>query len=131
MFGKGIHEIEPGKRGFKFGTYAAGVTQRTTGKKITEVLAKMFDIEKVEGKEEGEDGFTLRESANTIGYLLAYFHGAACSYANSKGLTEPTQSEVGDWIDDIGFQEAMKIYNESLKSPNVQPPAKAPGNTSA
>ncbi len=108
MVEKGIFEFEvDGKKvGFKFGMYAAAITQKESGSSIIDLFKIMA---------QGNDGGVA---------LLQYFYGGAVSYATNKKLTIPTIDEVGDWIEVIGWDESLKVYSESIKtyiSKNAEP----------
>ena len=98
MIGKGIFEIEVNgeKVGFKFGMLASAHTEKISGMGIFEVFKEMG-----EGK---------------MLPVLHYFYGGAVAYALSKGHKEPNIDQVSDWIDVIGFSEAIRIYTESIQT---------------
>ncbi len=99
MVEKGIFEfeIEGKKIGFKFGMYAAAITQKESGSSIVD-LFKVMAL--------GSDGGVA---------LLQYFYGGAVAYASNKKLPVPTIDEVGDWIEAIGWDESLRVYSESIK----------------
>jgi hypothetical protein len=100
MVEKGIFEFEINgeKVGFKFGMYAAAITQKEAGMSIFELL-------KVIAK--GQDGGVA---------LQQYFYGGLVSYCTNKKLPIPTLDQVGDVIEVIGFDSAMDVYAKSLES---------------
>lgn len=118
--GSGIFEVDlkQGKVGFKFGMYASSVTQKVTGKKISEVFRMMFDYAKDE-KGEISGGAT---TAYTESGLIHYFYGGAVAYAERNSLRIPTVDEVADWLEELGFEKAIEIYSKSLAGPNVKAP---------
>lgn len=111
MVEKGIFEfeIEGKKIGFKFGMYAAAITQKESGSSIIDLFKVMA---------QGNDGGVA---------LLQYFYGGAVAYATNKKLPIPTIDEVGDWIELIGWDESLKVYSESIKTyiPKNAEPLKA------
>jgi hypothetical protein len=113
MLGKSVYEYEG--FGFKFGMYASSVTEEISGTNISGLIKRM-----------GEEG-----KATTA--LLHYFYGAAVSYKLHKKLDiEVTLDVVADWIESLGDEEAVKLFNESLGMPkNLEAPKEETGQKSA
>jgi hypothetical protein len=110
MIGKGIfeREISTGKVGLKFGTYAAGISEREYGKNISSLFEDM------------------NTGKSSVFSLLCYFYGGAVAYANHQGQPAPSIDQVGDWIEELGVEEATKIFLASLEQPkNSKAPEKA------
>lgn len=129
MIGKGIFEVKAGDKvyGFRFGMYAASVTQKQAGKLITQVFADMYTP--VEIEEDGKKVRGLKINENTTMCLLQYLYGGAVAYAEDKKQAIPSIVEVGDWMDAIGLDEAIRVWTESVKPPNAESPElKTPGN---
>lgn len=101
MIGTGIFTIKLGEKtvGFKFGMYASAITEKESGYGIFEVFKRIFE-----------------EPSESSLLVLNYMYGGAVAYAKSKGEKEPTVDEVGDWMEEIGIDEAMKIYSDSITS---------------
>jgi len=101
VVGKGIYEVKVGKKivGFKFGTNAAVATEKHLGYGIVQLMNEVL------------------QKKNMVNNLLGYFYGGAVAYASSHDLKPPTVDNVGDMIDDIGYDEALRIFNESSKVP--------------
>lgn len=113
MIGKGIFEREIGDRkvGFKFGTYAAGVSEQESGESIFQIFRK------IESKE------------SIVMSLLYYFYGGAVAYCKKYNLEKPSIDEVADWLEELGLDVCMQIFNESLLQPkNVKAPEKTGQN---
>lgn len=94
--------------GFKFGMLASEITEKESGKLISEVF----------------DSITTKKADFTT-CLLNYFYGAACSFAMSKKLEAPGRDEVADWLDAIGYVQATKAFVASVvgpESPNPEAP---------
>lgn len=104
MIGKGIFEFEGKKYGFKFGPLAGLYYEQVAGHSITQFFRDMQD-----GK--------------LVTSLLHYFYGAAKAFNESKKIKdEVTLDSVSDIIEDLGWEECMRIYNESLGIPNMKAP---------
>lgn len=100
MIGKGIYEFEfeGNKVGFKFGMYAAGITERE---------AKCTIVQLFENITTGNE-----PSLN----LLYYFYGGAVAYnLNHKISQDINLDHVSDYISAIGYTEAMRIFSDSVK----------------
>lgn len=103
MIGKGTFEIEiDGKKvGFKFGMRAAAITEKATGVMSSELFKRIIE-----------------QRGDTADSLLHYFYGGAVSYCMAHKIEpHPTIDEVGDWVDSIGFREAVDIFNKSIEGP--------------
>lgn len=111
MVGKGIFEekISSGTIGFKFGMYASAITEKEASANIFELFRR------------------IHEKKEVVLGLLQYFYGGAVSYAVSHKQEPPTIDQVGDWIEEIGFEKALSIYNQSIEylSKNGQAPKQA------
>jgi hypothetical protein len=114
MIGKGLFEftLDDGKKiGFKFGMYAAGLSEKSAGHSITEIFKRIHN---------GPD--------RTLS-LLHYFYGGAVAYNDStKGTEEISLDKVSDWIDSLGLVKAMNLFSESVQS-SVPKNGKAPKET--
>lgn len=86
--------------GFKFGMYATAVSQKSAGVSLADLFKQM----------------TVDSDYQMA--LIHYFYGAAVSYNESKGIKEkPTLDKVGDLIEKIGLEEALRVFNESIQMP--------------
>ncbi len=93
--------------GFKFGTMASSITEDALGFGVTELFSR------------------IANKKDLTKCLLYFFYGAAVAYARVKTLAPPTVDEVSDMIDQIGFDECLKIYNNAIQLPtpkNAEPP---------
>lgn len=101
MIGKGIFErtINGKTVGFKFGTYAAAVAEQESGMSISQIFSN------------------IQSNKSIVMSLLHYFYGGAASYCKSKGLETPTIDVVSDWLEEIGLQDCMVIFTDSLSQP--------------
>ena len=108
---KSVYEYEG--FGFKFGMYASSVSEEISGTSISGLIKRMSE----EGK-----GTTA---------LLHYFYGAAVAYEESKKSgREVTLSDVADMIEQLGDEEATKLFSESLGLPkNLAAPKEETGQT--
>lgn len=98
-------EINGQKVGFKCGTLAIAIACREAKvKTVNQLMSKMAD----------EDLLAC----------LALFYGCACQYAG-KNNSEITMEIVGEWIEQMGDEEAAKgtkILLERILPKNVQAP---------
>lgn len=86
--------------GFKFGMYATAVSTKSAGCSLADLFKQM-----------------MSEADNQMA-LIHYFYGAAVSYNESKGIKEkPTLDSIGDLIEKIGLDEALRVFNESIQMP--------------
>jgi hypothetical protein len=102
---KGIFEFEVGdpkvKRGFKFGTYALAVASEKNGVSLSALLKKIGI---------GEVGAEVDVMA-----LLHVFYGAAAHYAkHQKQEIDFSESDVSDWIDELGLEEINRFMKEGF-----------------
>ena len=98
MIGKSVYEFDG--FGFKFGMYSLAITEKESGTNLSGLIKKM-----------GIEG----ESTTAI---LQYFYGAAVSYEKwKKSGKEVSLSDVADMIEQIGDEESVRIFNESLGVP--------------
>jgi hypothetical protein len=114
MIGKGIFEfeIEGQKIGFKFGMYAAAVTEKISGCSIMELFQRIHGA-KILYNEKGEvTGRELLPGMATIS-LLQYFYGGAVAYNKNDQLT---LDEVGDYLDLIGEEKAFLTFSQSVQT---------------
>lgn len=96
MIGSGIFPIDD-KRGFKFGMNAADITEQAAGRNIEGLLKGIID------KEPGRTSL-----------LKKYFYGGAVSYARDNKVDVPDEWDVGNWMQDIGTEKCLEIFNKSL-----------------
>lgn len=104
MLNKGIYEFEGGI-GFKFGMYSAAVSEKEAGCSISSLLKKMAT--------EGESTMAI----------LQYFFGGAVAYRVYKKLdhSDITIDVVADWMETIGDEKVLEIFNESIGMPKNSP----------
>jgi hypothetical protein len=105
---RGISEVEIHgvKRGFKFGTYALSIT---------------CDLEKCTLSEIGDK--LKKASLSTALHLL---YGAAVSYCKTnKSTVDFEVTDIGDWMDEIGLAEGLRIIGEGLSTTKIEAPKKA------
>jgi hypothetical protein len=95
---KSIFEITIGgvKKGFKFGTYSMGIACQkencTLGELITKISGEVQPL--------------------TVIHII---YGGAVSYAKSNKLpVDFDETNVSDWIDELGFETAMKLLQAGL-----------------
>lgn len=96
---KSIFEIQIGgtKRGFKFGTLSMGIACQKENCTLGELITKI----------EGEC------QPMTVIHII---YGGAVSYAKSKKLpVDFDESDVSDWIDQLGFEISMKLLKAGLE----------------
>ena len=113
---KSIFELKIGDktRGFKFGTYSMSITCQKENCTLGELILKL----------DGE--------AQPL-TVLHVIYGAAVSFAKSKKqVVDFDESEVSDWLDELGFDTAMKllragleVYEPKNSSPPGEPGAKS------
>ncbi len=112
MIGKTIYEYEG--FGFKFGMYASSVSEKVSGTNISGLIKRMA----VEG-----------ESTTAI---LQYFYGGAVAYDKYKKIERTLElSDVADFLEQLGDEETVKIFNESLGVPKNSEAPKETGQTQA
>jgi hypothetical protein len=117
MIGKGTFEYEIGadgakrKVGFKFGMYAAAITEKVAGCTMQEVLARIHGSRYVVG----EGGKVVEEKIEGMATLslLHYFYGGAVAYSQDESIS---LSDVADIIEAIGEAEAYTAFAKSLES---------------
>lgn len=118
---KGITEFEVSgvKRGFKFGTYALGITEKEEERPVSEILRQL------EPK-----GVSL-----SILTLLNIFYGAAVAYSESKKQTQDfVKSDVSDWLDELGLEKVYEMLTNGMQQyvpKNLQSPAEIGENQRA
>lgn len=103
---KGIFEFETGEpkqvRGFKFGTYAFAVACEKDNCAM-DVLLKRIGVGQTAPK------------VNVMS-LLRVFYGAAVHYAeHKKTQIDFNQSDVSDWLDEIGLEKVNEILSDGLQ----------------
>lgn len=118
MIGKGIFEFDAEidgtkkKIGFKFGMYAAAVSERIAGCSIIELFDRIHG-KRIEGKDnKGNPIVTLIPGQSTIS-LLHYFYGGAVAYSKDETIDIDT---VSDYIDAIGLKAAMEVFTKSIST---------------
>lgn len=98
-------EINGLKIGFKCGTLAIAIACREANvKTVQELFARM-----------GEQDLLA---------ILALFYGSACQYSGQRA-PDLTMETVGEWIEEMGEQEAQKattVLLEAFKPKNSQAP---------
>ena len=112
MLGKGIYTFEvDGKTiGFKFGMLASAYSEKEAGASISVIFEKITN-------QGGEATLSL----------LHYFYGAAVAWAKSVKQEPPTIDQVSDYIDSIGVQKAIELFQDSIGAPkNGTPKKKSP-----
>ena len=96
---KSIFELKIGEktRGFKFGTYSMSITCQKENCTLGELIAKVSgDVQPLT--------------------VLHVIYGGAVAYAKSKKQTvDFDESDVSDWLDELGFDVAMKLLREGLE----------------
>ncbi len=99
MIGTGEFIIEVGEKryGFKFGMYASAITEKESGFGIFEVFKRIFN-----------------NPGETSLLVLNYMYGGAVAYAKAKKTDEPSVVEVGEWMEEMGIERAMKVYTDSI-----------------
>jgi hypothetical protein len=97
MIGKGVFEFDVNgdKVGFKFGMYAAAITEKESGMSISSLFGK----------------FTTDVS---IEVLLYYFFGAYVSYCKAHETKPVNISVFSDYLEEIGLEKLINLYTESL-----------------
>jgi hypothetical protein len=108
-------EVNGKKYGFRFGNYASSITEEKTGQKITETLSSMIKV---------NDAGVLETTQHTLKALNLYFYGGAVWYAELNNKPVPTPAHVAVWMEEIGDDEVVKIWQESLVIPNAETPEK-------
>jgi hypothetical protein len=98
---RGIFEFEVGgvARGFKFGTYALGITEREEGRPVSEILAHL----------------EFNSTPLPILTLLNIFYGSAVAYVESKKQKQDfVKSDVSDWLDELGLEKVYEMLMSGL-----------------
>lgn len=113
MGGKGVFEFEvEGKKvGFKFGMYAAGISERVAGCSIMELFQRIHG-QKLVVKDDKTVVYEPLPGLTTIS-LLQYFYGGAVAYTGNEKLAI---DEVADMIDEIGVDKAFQAFTESIQT---------------
>jgi len=98
--GSGEFKVKIGEKevGFRFGMLASSYTEQKAQKPIFKVF---------------------QEIATGRGSLavLQYFYGGAVAYNEFNDIEEKvTLAQVSEWIEEMGLEEAMRIYSESIKT---------------
>jgi hypothetical protein len=114
MIGKGIFEfdVDGRKIGFKFGMYAAAITEKEAGCTITELFQRIHGFKPLfdeKGEKVGQEPIPGLSSIS----LLQYFYGGAVAYSRNEQLTV---DEVGDMLDIIGIDKAYTTFSESIQT---------------
>jgi hypothetical protein len=105
---KGIFEFEIGepkvKRGFKFGTYAFAIACEKDDCPLN-VLLQRIGV--------GADEVSINKV--NVMTLLRVFYGAAVHYAEHvKQPADFSQSDVSDWVDELGLERINEILTNGL-----------------
>lgn len=113
---KSIFELKIGDkvRGFKFGTYQMSITCQKENCTLGELIVKL-------------DGDVQPLT------VLHVIYGAAVSFAKSKKqVIDFDESDVSDWLDELGFDVAMKLLRAGLEvyEPKNSAPPGEPGEKS-
>lgn len=96
---KSIFELKIGEktRGFKFGTLSMGIACEKENCTLGELSKKI-------------DGNC---QPLTVIHII---YGGAVAYAKSKKLTvDFDESDIADWIDELGFETAMRLMKAGLE----------------
>lgn len=96
---KSIFELKIGDkvRGFKFGTYSMSITCQKENCTLGELILKIS----------GE------VQPLTVIHVI---YGGAVAYAKSKKLPiDFDESDISDWLDELGFDVGMKLLREGLE----------------
>jgi hypothetical protein len=96
---KSIFELKIGDkvRGFKFGTYSMSITCQKENCTLGELILKIS----------GE------VQPLTVIHVI---YGGAVSYCKSKKLPiDFDESDISDWLDELGFEVGMKLLREGLE----------------
>lgn len=107
---KGNYEfnIDDKKVGFRFGTYSLSISMK---KNQCSSLGEFFE----------------KVLSQDLQALLDLFYGAAVHYASHKKIVvDFNDSDVSDWIDEIGFDKSTEMMMDMIKQynpKNSQPPA--------
>lgn len=127
---KKIFEWPDKKIGFKFSMLAKGRAEINSGLPLSDLIHGLVRIEEVE-ESPGKTKQLLFETEKTVMHTLYFLHGAACSYAISKGQKEPNLDEVSDFLDELGQDVIMEMYINGLRTyyPKNEPAPETPGAT--
>jgi hypothetical protein len=114
MHGKGIFEfeIDGQKIGFKFGMYAAAITEKMAGCQIMELFQRIHGSKLVYDDKGNITGRELLPGLGTIS-LLQYFYGGAVAYTKNDKLSI---DDVADQLDLIGLEKAFVVFSESVQT---------------
>lgn len=94
-------ELEHGKVGFKFGTYALYVACEKENCGVKELFTRC--------------GFNKNGTVKDFS-LLHLWYGAAVHYCHHKNQeVKFNPSHVSDWLDEIGIDKVKETYIEGLK----------------
>lgn len=96
---KSIFELKIGDkvRGFKFGTYSMSITCQKENCTLGELILKIS----------GE------VQPLTVIHVI---YGGAVAYCKSKKLPiDFDESDISDWLDELGFEVGMKLLREGLE----------------
>src|SRR5688572_1402738 len=109
---KSIFELQIGgkTRGFKFGTYSMSITCQKENCTLGELILKLDDAQPLT--------------------VLHVIYGAAVAFAKSKKQTvDFDESDVSDWLDELGFETGMKLLRAGLEvyEPKNSSPPGEPG----
>ena len=106
-------DIPGKKRGFWFNFYAFSIVEEKLGRPIDEILKDLNP----------EDGKPRKPTTKII---CTFFYAGAVNYCEKKDQPIDFKiNDMGDWIEDLGFEDAMSIISTSLKvdkPKNIQPP---------
>ncbi len=99
-------EVEIGgkTRGFKFGTYQMGIACHE------ESLLLNRTVDMVE--------LGRRMDSGNLSTILNFLYGAAYAYCVSKKeKVDFGPIDVSEWIDEIGFDKAMQLLSDGMRTP--------------
>lgn len=118
-------EINGTERGFLFGTYTMKLIREETGiLTVEELWGNLFP--KVQ---KDEDGNVVRQiiDIDYLSFLTKFYYCCAKHYAlSNKQKVEFSEIDVSDWLDEIGKDKALEIFNILIKTyteKNLKAPA--------
>lgn len=103
-------EINGKKYGFHFNFYAWGMAEEEIGLPLDDIL-------KVLGPDTDNKGNKIVKPSNSrLKIICSLIYIGAKNYHESKGIPIDFKvNDIGDWLEEIGFIESMKILESALK----------------
>lgn len=118
-------EISGRKRYFQFGTYTFKIIRQQTGvDTVEEVFNRLANKKKNESGEEVK----ILSQIDHIDYLSQFLFSCAKHAALAlKEEIDFTELDVSDWMDEIGYDSAMRLVTELIEAyADVEKNHKAP-----